>query len=640
MSSSTVAYVRLCGQGHVDGHQAEQRIFFDDATRLILVPRENKVEAYDLPTEDNFNPHLNRKCWEVHVEHLDQFQSIQISLDAKTLAIHRSSKLIEFVDRETGNIFVQGCSKPKHEILGVYFVESKSFDLVMITDSATEFYKFTNEKREGLKMEDRHRQTIKWCTYTFPTRVLLLGVGLNGARICGYQFTTTQTIKLPSVDLEPSPLSDSETLMEAANRPKRTNSVAPLLPEDIVLLRLYNRVFFCHIDRKKRVLRFYRVFMDILMFTREYEMSNDALHFNVVDNVLLVHHTNSSVVAVFDLASPTELPIGSPLPVSAEMFTTSGKSRMSSPDDANSSNVGTQSSPARLQNVKSFNPEWRFFQPDVVLDDNGNIYRLQLDLEGIIASYSDPSLLIGFLNRRRIAWTPSANPHVLLVSTLRNIIHQRHSVQTMKEVFDMLHYDGSEDVVPAKSERITPAALKLQTPMLKTQDVIDEVFKYLISEGVVSLEHLESALIEFMKSADEKKRPLDASVYICWAELMLQQKHYFQLQQLVQNLSEAQSVEFAEHLDGLNLTGMCRELGINTFARCAVSEKRLKESKAMHQYCQALLRHGKIIKALRVAQRHRVTSLTADQFTQAAQETMNENVITTVKRFINEQNIL
>jgi len=56
------------------------------------------------------------------------------------------------------------------------------------------------------------------------------------------------------------------------------------------------------------------------MFTREYEMYNDALHFNVIDNVLLLHHTNSSVVAVFDLASPIALPIGSPLPVSGKIL--------------------------------------------------------------------------------------------------------------------------------------------------------------------------------------------------------------------------------------------------------------------------------------------------------------------------------
>lgn len=131
--------------------------------------------------EDGFDPSLNRKCWEVGVENLDQFISLQISLDKKTIAIHRSNKLIQFVDRETGNIFVQvrwtlvapslirwlfqGCKNPKRDIIGVFFVESAEYDLIMVTDTAIEFYNFTSKKREGLKMIERMRHTIKSVTF-------------------------------------------------------------------------------------------------------------------------------------------------------------------------------------------------------------------------------------------------------------------------------------------------------------------------------------------------------------------------------------------------------------------------------------------------------------------------------------------
>ena len=40
----------------------------------------------------------------------------------------------------------------------------------------------------------------------------------------------------------------------------------------------------------------------------------------------------------------------------------------------------TPSSPIKLQNIKSFNEDWRFFQPDIAIDDNGNIYRFQVCL--------------------------------------------------------------------------------------------------------------------------------------------------------------------------------------------------------------------------------------------------------------------
>ena len=40
-------------------------------------------------------------------------------------------------------------------------MESVDYDLIMVTDSAIEFYNFTSEKREGLKMTERIRHTIK-----------------------------------------------------------------------------------------------------------------------------------------------------------------------------------------------------------------------------------------------------------------------------------------------------------------------------------------------------------------------------------------------------------------------------------------------------------------------------------------------
>jgi len=584
----------MCTQGHIDGYHSEQRVFFDDATRLVLVPRPNKIEAYDLPKEDGFDPALNRKCWEVGVENLDQFISVQISLDAKTLAIHRSNKLIQFVDRATGNLFLQGCKNPKRDILGLFFVESAAYDLIMVTDTAIEFYNFTSLKREGLKMMERMRHVIKWYLYTFATRVLLLGTGQNGSRVTGYQFTVTQMIKLPFVDLEPAivPSVDPETFMEVTPKAKRPSAIVS--SNDIVLLRLYNRVFFCHIDRKKKRLRFYLVFMDILMMAREYDMVNDALHFNVVDNVLLVHHTNSSVVAVYDLASPSSLPIGSPLPVSGEMFRSGN--RVGPSGEGTDTPTSSPATPMKLQNIKSFNSDWRFFQPDLVIDDNGNIYRFQLDLEGVVTSFSDPAPLIGFLNRRRVAWVPSAHPRALLVSSLRSNIRQKYGVRTMRDVFSMLHYDGSENVYPSSSERIAPAALKLQTPMLKSKDVIADVFKYLYNEDAVETSHLETCLVEFMKSADGKKIQLDASAYVVWTDLLIKQKKFFQLQQLLGGLKDAQAVIVAQHLEGLASHGMYVELGLDTFAHVAVRESNWKDSNAMELYCASLLKHGKVIK--------------------------------------------
>lgn len=122
----------------------------------------------------------------------------------------------------------------------------------MVTDTAIEFYNFTSQKREGLKMVERTRHAIKcrsclslhcltvlarWFLYTYATRVLLLGTGQNGSRVTGYQFTVAQMIKLPFVDLEPAgtPTVDPETLFETVPRVRRPS--ASISANDIILLR-------------------------------------------------------------------------------------------------------------------------------------------------------------------------------------------------------------------------------------------------------------------------------------------------------------------------------------------------------------------------------------------------------------------
>ena len=154
---------------------------------------------------------------------------------------------------------------------------------------------------------------------------------------------------------------------------------------------------------------------------------------------------------------------------------------------------------------------------------------LQLDLEGVVTSYSEPAPLIGFLNRRRVAWVPTAHPRHLLIASLCSVIRQHHSVHVMRDVFSMLHYDGSETVYPPNTDKITPAALKLQTPMLKSKEVITDVFKSLLNEDAVEPSHLEMCLMEFMRSVDRKKLHLDPSAYVVWTDVLIRQKKFFQV---------------------------------------------------------------------------------------------------------------
>lgn len=115
------------------------------------------------------------------------------------------------------------------------------------------------------------------------------------------------------VDNAPGMTSESPSVTFSVKAQK----TPPLITEkDVLLLRLYNRVFICHVNRTRMCLKFYRLFTDTVMLVRQYDLYYGVLYVNVVDNVILVHHTNASVVIVFDAASPTPQAIGSPLPIS------------------------------------------------------------------------------------------------------------------------------------------------------------------------------------------------------------------------------------------------------------------------------------------------------------------------------------
>lgn len=88
-----------------------------------------------------------------------------------------------------------------------------------------------------------------------------IGTGKTGARVQGYQFTWAETVKLPQVDFDaaPFPITPEDLLNASMAGPRQPPPLVTV--EDVILLRLYNRIFIGHIDRSRMRLRLYRVFM-------------------------------------------------------------------------------------------------------------------------------------------------------------------------------------------------------------------------------------------------------------------------------------------------------------------------------------------------------------------------------------------
>lgn len=96
------------------------------------------------------------------------------------------------------------------------------------------------------------------------------------------------------------------------------------------------------------------------MLTREYELFSPLLAFSVVDNVVLLHQCQASVAVLLDVASQGSESVGSPLPLTEV-----------SSDASNSESSSSAS-------IRKFSAKWKFFLPNVVVDERGKVYRAQV----------------------------------------------------------------------------------------------------------------------------------------------------------------------------------------------------------------------------------------------------------------------
>eukprot|EP00803_Ostreobium_quekettii_P010198 evm.model.scf_2036.1 EVM.evm.TU.scf_2036.1 scf_2036:21671-28216(-) len=568
--------------------------------------------------------------WRVGLEDCKGVQSILCSRDQLTVAVQRSSKLIEFVNRATGNIFVQGSSNSKQEVLGLFFLDFPGYDLAMVTDSGVELYQF-GSRRQGLHLRDRFKHTVRWFIYTHATRVVLLGIGATAARVQGYQFANKDIIKLPGFELDAAqrPIAPEELMNPSMNA--WSTKRPPLVgKDDVALFTLYNRVFVCHIDIARMTLKFYRVFMDTVMLVRTYDLFSLQVHFSVVDNVVLVHHTQASVVVLYDVAARSMDPIGSPLPIAGELVLADAGNVVGKEGEGE----GGELRP-RDRSVKAYDNTWEFFLQDVVIDGEGMVYKVQLDLSAVVASYTDPAPLVGFLNRRRKAWPMQRQPKTLLLNVMRELLEKGADAGLLRRVFDTLNHSGSmKHNMDGDETTVAPANI-LQEPLLSVQEIGQQVFRYVYDKGAIDAGYFELALIEYLDSAECFRLKIPVILYILHVDVLIKLGKVLQLRQLVWSLSEMHSLFIAEHLEELADSGTSmdiRELSLEVYSRSAMSMPSSRDTAACELYCRSLLRQGKVLKALRVARQRNISTLGAESFTEAALKTGDQSLIRCVGR--------
>jgi len=369
-------------------------VMYDDGNKLLLVPAPNKV--YSWPT--NQNPPAEAPGVTTIKE--GPVLGVRYSLDGKLLAVQRTNQEIEFFNKENCTGFKQQCRSSSDRILGFFWTDCPACDIVFVTTSGLEMYTLYLSK-SGLKLVEHKKANVSWYVYTHESRLVLLASGMQCKTLSGYQFAAGGIVKLPKYDVTMS---------------KHESNRKPVLaPEDIRIATMYGRLYCVQVDRVALQLHMYRFYRDAVVPQGSLPIFSPHVAISVVDNVLMVHQTDSQVVLLYDILTDPKGPISAPLPLLLRGV----------PDIAASSSSGKGSKRSLSSaELTMYGEGWVFINPDLVLDHvHGLLWRVRLDLEAVAASSSNLPSLLSFLQRRRFD-APKAKELSLLVMKSMIIEHR------------------------------------------------------------------------------------------------------------------------------------------------------------------------------------------------------------------------
>eukprot|EP00887_Chlorella_sp_A99_P004606 scaffold4.g4606.t1 len=502
---------------------------------------------------------------------------IRSSPDGAVTALWRSSRLVEFHDHRTGNMFVEappdlhGLSdglppasadaRPSVRALsarsrarrrrgagagdaaalrGFFWASAPGCEFVMVTSQGLLLFTPQQPGGQGLKLQSSAALPgLQWYLYHHPTRLALAACGSTAMRLHGFQFSKQGVVRLRMLDLTPPWGSPTKQLLASAfpaarwpgkafaggagtpgagpPPPPRLELPAPLAGGEeggtltfspssqapaalaaacVWVVRLCGRVFVARHDRPRRLLQLHRMFLDATALHHEFPVYGQQLALSVVDDVLLIHHLDSHVVLLLDIAEgPAAAPICSPLPLAVHApppehlhyqqlqqheqqlqaaqagaprggqrqapaparIAQDGSGRL--PVSSGAALLGSPSEPLPAAPPCAEGAAWQdgaapppapppgppsqlqLHYPDWLIDaGSGAVFRLNLDLQAIADSCSDaPARLLAFLQRRRPSAAPRRDPHSISLRVLRGLVADRAPLADVRAAFDAVN---------------------------------------------------------------------------------------------------------------------------------------------------------------------------------------------------------
>lgn len=387
-------------------------LFYDDGNKLLVSPTSDQVFTWKTSP---FAPLVAPTSFPVNE---GPIISIRYSLDAKVLAIQRSNHEIQFWNRETGTTFSQMCKSESESILGFFWTDCPTCDVVFVKTSGLDLFSLDSEWK-SLHLVETKRFNVSWYVYTHESRVVLLASGMQCKSFIGYQLSSAGIIRLPR--------------FEMAMAKSEANSKPVLAAADVHIVTVYGRIYCLQVDGVAMLLHSYRFYRDAVVQQGSLPIYSSKIAVSVVDNVLLVHQVDAKVVILYDIFSDSRAPISAPLPLLLR-----GCPRVATSSSQSISRDAETLEAKDLSDTEAivYGDGWTFLVPDLVCDAaNGLLWKIHLDLEAISASSSEVPSVLEFLQRRRLEAYKAKQLCLTIVST---IILERRPVSMVARAIDIL----------------------------------------------------------------------------------------------------------------------------------------------------------------------------------------------------------
>ncbi|KAG5555488.1 hypothetical protein RHGRI_006214 [Rhododendron griersonianum] len=410
-------------------------LFYDDGNKLLVSPTSDQVFSWKTsPFSPLVAPTSDSVCE-------GPVLSVRFSLDAKVLAIQRSNHDIQFWNRETGNTFSQKYRSDSESILGFFWTDCPTCDIVFVKTSGLDLFSLDSELKSLLLVETK-RFNVSWYVYTHESRLLLLASGMQCKSFIGYQLSAAGIIRLPK--------------FEMAMAKSEANSKPVLAAEDVHIVTIYGRIYCLQVDRVAMLLHSHRFYRDAVVQQGSLPIYSSKIAVSVVDNVLLVHEVDAKVVILYDIFSDSQAPISAPLPLLLRSYPRAiSASSQSNTRDAETSEAKD------LSDIEAviYGDGWTFLVPDLICDAaNGLLWKIHLDLEAstfwhpfrvqylilnvnffplqaISTSSSEVTSVLEFLQRRKLE---AYKAKQLCLAIARTNILERRPVSMVARAIDIL----------------------------------------------------------------------------------------------------------------------------------------------------------------------------------------------------------